>query len=256
MNDKLKDIHEFFTINSRIAVALSGGVDSAVLLYLAEKYGKSVKAYFVKSEFQPAFELDDALSICNTLNAKLEIIDLSVLSDDSIVSNPQNRCYYCKKAIFGSIVQKAKSDGYDIVLEGTNATDDIADRPGYKALQEMGVISPLRLYGFTKCDIRQLAKENNIPVSSKPSYACLATRVPTGMQITEEILHITEKAERELFSLGFSNFRVRYCDGNALLQITEDDFPLFAGKRKDILEILGRYYNNITLDSKFRSSNE
>ena len=253
--DKLKSekLKSFFSQNSETAVAFSGGVDSAVLLMYAVRYAKRVKAYFVKSQFQPQFELEDALRVAEMLNAELEVISADILCDEKVASNPENRCYYCKKRVFGAILTAAGKDGFDTVLDGTNFTDDISDRPGYKALQEMKVLSPLRECGISKAEIRAAAEDNGLSVAHKPSYACLATRIPCGTYITAELLEITEAAENELKSLGFSNFRVRYDDGAARLELGKREHALLKEKREQVIQILLKYYNDFYVESKERA---
>lgn len=253
IKEKAENIINFFSNYSRVAVALSGGVDSAVLLSLVKDSKADVKAYYVKSAFQPKFELDDALKLCKD-TIPLTVIEIDILSDKKIISNSVNRCYYCKKRIFTEIKINAENDGCDIIADGTNGTDDISDRPGYKALQELGIISPLRKFGLTKNEIRQIAFERNIPVFDKPSYACLATRIPCGTEITYEILEKTENAENELFKLGFKDFRIRYQNGDANLQISEKDMSALLKNRETILKALQKYYNNVLLDLKGRNS--
>ncbi|MBR0412307.1 MAG: ATP-dependent sacrificial sulfur transferase LarE [Eubacterium sp.] len=239
--------------NKSVAVAFSGGVDSAVLLMLAVRYAKRVKAYYVKSAFQPQFELDDAREIVQLLGAELDIITLDILGDAQITANPANRCYYCKKRIFTAICSAAERDGFDCVCDGTNASDNVADRPGFKALKELGVESPLRDCGYTKTMIRTLARENALPVADKCSYACLATRIPTGVEITGDLLNKTEAAENELRSLGFHNFRVRYLDGAAKLELSTRDIMLYNSDKDSVDTMLLKYYNGVYLDSKERN---
>lgn len=250
------EIKEFFKLHKTVAVALSGGVDSAVLLLLAKRYAEKVYACFVKSDFQPEFEQKDAVEICNLLNQKLMILNVDVLNNKNIIANSSERCYFCKKNIFSKIAEFAESVGADAVVEGTNASDDIEDRAGYKALKESGVFSPLRLCGIDKQTVREIARENALPVADKPSYACLATRIPTGTRITKEILVKTEKAENELFKLGFFDFRIRYFNGSAKLQITDNDIERLLHNRKKILNKIGQYYDDILLDLKVRDNNE
>ena len=130
------NIKEFFEKYPNVAIALSGGVDSVFLVYMAKKYAKSVKAYFVKSVFQPEFEKKDAEKICRQLGVDLKILNVDVLSNKLVTDNPVNRCYYCKQGVFGTILEAAKNDGMTVILDGTNASDDADDRPGMKALQE------------------------------------------------------------------------------------------------------------------------
>lgn len=246
------NIRDYFSVNKNIIVAFSGGVDSSVLLFLAKKYAENVIAVFVKSEFQPDFELEDAIRVSDEIGIELNIININVINNKNIISNPADRCYYCKKMIMQRICDFAVNyDGY-VIADGTNASDDVNDRAGYKALQELGIHSPLRMSGITKDQIRQIAKENNISVCDKPSYACLATRVPTGTEITARILDNTQKAEQELFASGFNDFRVRYMNGNALLQLNSNDFKKIADKKDEIYNILSKYYKNVYLDLKGR----
>lgn len=252
MNSQTKEIEDFFKLHKNITVAFSGGVDSAVLLFLAKKYAQSVCAVYVKSDFQPQFELEDAKKLCLDLNTELNVIELDVLGNDEINANPADRCYYCKKDMFTSIIAFADINAAGQVVEGTNFSDDVSDRPGYKALNELGVLSPLRSCGYTKSDIRRLAFENGIFVHNKPSYACLATRVPTGTQITKDILHKTEGAENELFNLGFTDFRIRYLNGAAKIQVKDDQLGLALKNKDIIINKLNPYYDDILLDLKGR----
>ena len=245
-------LQEFFGEHPRVAIAFSGGVDSAYLLYAASKDAKEVRAYYVKSEFQPQFELDDAMKLAKELNADVRVINLSVLINPDVCENPANRCYYCKRTIFSEITRAAREDGFDVLLDGTNASDDIADRPGTKALAELLVLSPLRECGLTKAEIRRLSKEAGLFTWDKPAYACLATRIPTGEKITAEMLAATEKAENFLFSLGFTDFRVRMQGEDAKLQLPEDQLPLLLAHREEILEKLKMYYKSVMLDLEVR----
>ena len=137
-------IEEYFEINNKVAIAFSGGVDSAYLLYAAAKAGAEVKAYYVRSAFQPEFEFEDAKRMADMIGCRLMVIEADVLSDEKVASNPENRCYYCKQHIMSAITDAAAADGFDIICDGTNASDDADDRPGFKALGEYGIRSPLR----------------------------------------------------------------------------------------------------------------
>lgn len=246
------NLKEFFSKYPEVAIAFSGGVDSAYLLSEAKKYAKRVGAFYVKSEFQPEFEEKDALSLAEKLEVKMEIINLSVLQTPMVAENPANRCYYCKKAIFTEIEKRAKEEGFFVLLDGTNASDDMADRPGMKALQELWVHSPLRECGLRKEEIRRLSKEAGLFTWDKPAYACLATRIPTGELITKEKLEATQAAEDFLFSLGFVDFRVRRQQEMAKIQIKEEQWPLLMKHRKEILEQLKLHYAAVVLDLEVR----
>ena len=188
-------LSEFFHRHPCCALAFSGGVDSSYLLYAAVSYGARVKAYYVCSAFQPQFELEDARRIAAQLGADMDVIELDVLGRPELTSNPPNRCYHCKQLVFSAIAACAGKDGFRTLIDGTNASDDDADRPGMLALRELNVLSPLRESGLTKHRIRELSREAGLFTWDKPAYACLATTIPTGEVITAEKLSITERAE-------------------------------------------------------------
>lgn len=245
-------LKEFFENNPKLAVAFSGGVDSAFLLSESLRFGADVKAYLVRSEFQPEFEIEDAKEIAEQIGAKLEIIELSVLEDESICSNPEDRCYHCKTRIMGAIKEAALRDGYEMLVDGTNASDDATDRPGMRALSEAGIISPLRDCGLTKDVIRRGARDAGLDVWDKPAYACLATRVPAGERITDSKLKGTEKAEKLMHDMGFRDFRVRWRGHNALVQVKEEQLEEAFAREHEIRTALGRIYDDIEIDEKGR----
>ena len=246
------ELKAFFEENNKLALAFSGGVDSAYLLYAAKSWGADVKAYYVKTPFQPEFEYDDALGLAKQLDVEMVTIHLEVLTDCDITENPKNRCYFCKKQIFNAILKQAKADGYSLIIDGTNASDDAADRPGMVALKELEVRSPLRECGLTKDEIRKLSKEAGLFTHDKPAYACLATRIPTGTPITAEKLSIAERNEGFLRSLGFRDFRIRFWGTAAKLQISETELPLLLKNRETILEQLKNDYTEVLLDLEVR----
>lgn len=245
-------LKEFFEQHRSVALAFSGGVDSAYLLYAAVTAGCDVGAYYVHAEFQPAFERADAHALAARLGVDLREIKLSVLSDEAVVRNDENRCYYCKKRIFTAIAQAAKRDGYVLLLDGTNASDDADDRPGMRALAELSVRSPLRECGLTKAEIRRLSREADLPTWDKPAYACLATRIETGTAITRADLERTEQAENAMMSMGFTDFRVRTVGGAAKIQVTEAQLPRLIERRQEILSTLKPLYGGVTLDMEVR----
>ena len=192
-----------------MALAFSGGTDSAYLLYAAKACGCDVRAYYVETSFQPEFEREDARRLAKELGADMKTLPLNILALDSVRNNPKDRCYSCKNAIFHEILKAAADDGFSYVMDGTNASDDAGDRPGMRALRELKVFSPLRLCGTTKKALREYSRNAGLFTWDKPAYACLATRVPSGTFIDEEILARIEWAEGQLANLGFSDFRVR-----------------------------------------------
>ena len=245
-------LEQFFQQNNRVALAFSGGVDSAYLLYAALQSGADVKAYYVKSAFQPQFELDDALRLATQLGAKMEILQVDILCHKQIAANPADRCYHCKKVIFETIAAAAAKDGYSLLLDGTNASDEASDRPGMRALAELSVRSPLRECGLTKGQIRCLSKEAGLFTWDKPAYACLATRIASGELITAEKLSRTESAEKFLSSLGFVDFRIRSRDDGAKIQLTATDWPRMTEMRETVFKELKQYYQEVTLDLEVR----
>lgn len=245
-------LNEFWKENPKAAIAFSGGVDSAYLLYTAVKAGAKVTAYYADSAFQPTFEREDALRLAKDVGAELKILPLSVLEVPKVAENPANRCYYCKRAIFSALIAAAAADGYDLILDGTNASDPISDRPGMEALRELSVRSPLRECGLTKSEIRELSRQAGLFTWDKPAYACMATRVPAGETITAEKLEKTEKAEDFLRSLGLRDFRVRLLKGCARIQVPEGQLELVLKNRETILEELRQWYAGVVLDLEVR----
>lgn len=245
-------LKEFFIKHTKVAIAFSGGVDSAYLLYSAKQNVAEVRAYYVKSAFQPQFEMDDALRLARELDVPIRILTVDVLSSDTIANNPPDRCYYCKRKIFETIVQAAAEDGFSVLLDGTNASDDVGDRPGMRAICELSVLSPLRECGLTKAEIRQLSKEAGLFTWDKPAYACLATRIPTGETITGEKLRATEAAEDFLFSFGLKNFRVRRFGDAAKIQVPADQIRKIIENREKILIELKKHYSAVLLDLEVR----
>ncbi|MGN1000143.1 MAG: ATP-dependent sacrificial sulfur transferase LarE [Faecousia sp.] len=246
------ELEQFWKEHPKAAIAFSGGVDSAYLLYSAVKAGVQVKAYYAKTAFQPQFELEDARKLARQLGAPMEILPLDVLNVPHVAENPKNRCYYCKQALFTAITRKARSDGYTLLLDGTNASDQMEDRPGMQALRELSVRSPLRQCGLTKAEIRRRSKEAGLFTWDKPAYACLATRIPTGETITTEKLRRTEDAECFLTELGLRDFRVRSRGDGALLQVTREDLRTVLDSRETIVAGLKRDYEAVMLDLEVR----
>lgn len=244
---------EYLRSFGKIAIALSGGVDSTYLAYAAKQSGILCKAYTVKSQFVPQFELEDAKQIAEFIDIPLKIIDIDVLEYDDITSNPSNRCYYCKHHVFSTISEHAKRDGFTVVCDGTNTSDDIDDRPGMRAIAELSVKSPLRDCGLTKSVIRKLAQQANLFTWNKPSYACLATRFQAGQRITGHDLEHIELAEKYLFSLDLSDFRVRLIGNNAKIQVPENQIAIVIKNRIEILTYLKSMFDDVVLDLEVRS---
>lgn len=245
-------LERFFREHPKVALAFSGGVDSAYLMYAAKKYGAEINAYYVKTPFQPQFEYEDAVQLARQLDVPMTTVHADVLGEADIVANPKNRCYHCKRKLFAAILEQAAKDGFLLVIDGTNASDDAADRPGMQALQELGIRSPLQECGLSKEDIRMASKKAGLFTHDKPAYACLATRIPTGTPITKQQLALAEKSEAFLRSLGFTDFRVRLTDAGAKLQLTQAQLPLLLAHRQTILQELKKDFTTVLLDLEVR----
>lgn len=246
----------FFKANPKAALAFSGGTDSAYLLWAAKEAGAEVQPYFIRSAFQPRFELADAERLCTQLGLTLRVLDCDVLARPEITANPPERCYHCKRALFTRLLTAAAEEGYPLVIDGTNASDDAGDRPGMRALRELGVRSPLREAGLSKAEIRRLSAQAGLFTADKPSYACLATRIPSGTPIEKAMLEKVETAEALLAGRGYRNFRVRLRDWGALLQF---DAGQLAQAREDIENIrglLGAMFHELRIDPVPRANGD
>ncbi|MGN0984788.1 MAG: TIGR00268 family protein [Gemmiger sp.] len=241
-------LQDFFAVHPKAALGFSGGVDSAYLLWAGRQYGADVRPYFIQTAFQPGFELADARRLCAQLGAELAVVELDILSNPTVAANPADRCYHCKRALFGALRARAKADGYPLLLDGTNASDDASDRPGMRALAELEVLSPLRLCGLTKPAIRAASREVGLFTWDKPAYACLATRVPSGNALTADLLRRVEGAEGALFALGFRDLRVRVFHGAARVQLPAGQLADAAGRAQAVRAALAPYFDTVLLD--------
>ena len=245
-------LEQFFQQNPRCALAFSGGVDSAYLRWAGLRAGAEVRPCFVKTPFQPRFELEDARRLCGQLGVELTVLEVDILSDEAVTSNPPDRCYHCKRRLFSALKEYAASEGFPLLLDGTNASDEAGDRPGMRALAELEVRSPLRECGLSKDRIRELSRQAGLFTWDKPSYACLATRVPAGRTIIQGDLERVERGEEALSRLGFRDFRLRLTAGGAKLQLPEGQLLLALERRADILSALETDFPELTLDLRPR----
>lgn len=249
-------VEEFFRENPVVGVAFSGGVDSAWLLHEAVRLAERTAAYFVRTPFQPDFERTDAEDTARRLGARLTVIDYDILTVPAAAANPPDRCYYCKKALFTRLMAAAAADGFPVVADGSNASDDAGDRPGMRALRELGVCSPLRECGVTKAEIRREARKAALPVWDKPSYACLATRIPAGTKITARDLDRVARGEAAFAAAGLTDFRLRLRGENGLLQVRREQTALARERLPQLRERLSADFREITLDGVPREGRE
>ena len=204
------ELSDFFAQHPKAALAFSGGADSAFVLYSAAACGADIMPYFVRSQFQPAFERADARRLAAALGVPLRELELDVLCEDAIAANPAERCYFCKRRIFGAICTAAAADGYPVVLDGTNASDDRGDRPGMRALEQAHVLSPLRLCGLTKAEVRRRSKAAGV-YPKKPG--CLPGISPPMPALP----HVCRRASRSrLKSSGRWSGVRHFCSRSAL----------------------------------------
>ena len=219
------------------AVAFSSGVDSTFLLRVAhEELGDRVVAVTARSRSFPKRELDEAEEFCRSEGVRHEIIDSDELDIPGFAENPPDRCYHCKRALFGKLVAFAQANGFNAVLEGSNKDDDGDYRPGRRAIKELGVRSPLNEVGLTKTEIRAMSRKMGLPTWSKPSFACLASRFPYGERITAAGLERVERAERWLLDagLGLSQLRVRSHGDVARIEVPPDDIQRISARAGEI----------------------
>lgn len=252
--NKYNKLKEYLASLGSLAVGFSGGVDSAFLLAAAhEALGDSVVAVTVRSPFVPATDLEEAEVFCSDRGIRYIIVDVDPLGDETIRSNPTDRCYHCKKKDFRAIFDIAREQGVQYVADGSNA-DDISDyRPGAKAMKELGVISPLQKAGLTKREIRELSKDMGLPTWSKPAAACLASRIPYGDELEAEKLAMVDTAESFLKEQGFTNVRVRVHGDLARIELMPDETGRMADDSMreavyDKLKEIGFIY--VTVDLK------
>lgn len=226
--EKMKKLTALIQNLGQIAIAFSGGVDSTFLLKVAhDAIGEKALALTVNSVVFPKRELHEAEMYCKKEGILQLVLSFDELEVEGFQDNPPNRCYLCKKALFQMMKKKAEAEGIFVVAEGSNM-DDLGDyRPGLKAVEELGILSPLREVGLTKEEIRYLSKELKLPTWKKPSFACLASRFVYGEQITREKLFMVEQAEQLLLDLGFQQMRVRVHGNLARIEVLPEDISRF-----------------------------
>jgi len=236
-----------------VLVAFSGGVDSAVVAAMAEEaLGDRAVACTAKSETLPAAELEDATRVADEIGIEHEIVSFSELDSEAFVENDGERCYHCRSMRLGKMFETARERGIGTVCDGTNASDPGGGhRPGLRAVEELDAYSPLLEHGIEKAEVREIARSYDLSVAEKPSMACLSSRIPTGLEVTEDRLDRIERAERLLRTWGFEQFRVRDHDGLARIEVGADELeraldPEFAAAVRRHLTDVG--FEHVTLD--------
>ncbi len=246
-------------VKEDVALAFSGGVDSSLLLKLlclaAEKTGKKVAAFTMVTKLHPSGDAKIAERVAGEAGAVHRVIHVDELSHAGIMDNPENRCYLCKRYLYTELLKSAEALGIQTVLEGTNADDLNAYRPGIRAVKELGILSPLVQAGMTKADIRRMASEYGISVAERPASPCLATRFPYGTRLSWEKMKMAEEGEKFLRTLGFYNVRVRIHGDTARIEVDEKDLPGLVKNRAAAVKRLKEIgFTYITVDLEgFRS---
>jgi pyridinium-3,5-biscarboxylic acid mononucleotide sulfurtransferase len=250
---KYEKLKEILKEMGSVVVALSGGVDSVFLLRVAsDVLGNKCIAATAIANIYPNWELKEAEELAVTFGVEYKKLTFDPLKDVSgFIQNPMNRCYICKSVVFSKLVELAAEEGINYVVDGTNF-DDLGDyRPGLKAIKELGVKSPLLMAEITKAEIRQLSKELGLNTFDKPSFACLATRIPYNEEITVEKLKMIEKSETYIMSKGIRNIRVRCHENLARIEVNSQDINKFLEEtfRNDIVTKLKSYgFQYVSID--------
>jgi len=243
----------------KVLVAYSGGVDSTLLLKVAKDVlgDEKILAVTALSPLYPERELAGAKRMTETLRVKHVLIESNELEIAEFAKNPSNRCYYCKRKLFGELLNIAKEESILFVVEGSTLDDDKDHRPGRIAVAELGIRSPLKEAMLTKSDVRELSRTSGLETWDKPSFACLASRFPYGEEINEGGLRMVDEAEDFLFSLGFKQVRVRHYQTLARIEIFQEEMGrLLNGslREKVVRELKKIGYKYVTLDLQgFRS---
>lgn len=252
LTTKIEQVKDILSHLPNALVAFSGGVDSTLALRLAMDYVPGpVLAVTAASATYPIEEIEYARELAHTMGANWTLIHTCELDNPQFSANPPERCYHCKTELFCQLRDLAKAKGITTIIDGSNADDSGDFRPGSKAAAEFGVISPLKQAGFTKTDVRELAKALDLASWDKPSMACLSSRFPYGFTITPERLQQVGLAEQFLRKKGLANVRVRHHDTIARIEVDVDQLPqLTQGPlRQELLEYLKELgFTYVTVD--------
>ena len=251
--EKLATARADLAAREGVLIAFSGGVDSSVVAAIAhDALGEDAVACTAKSETLPVAELEDAERVASEIGIDHEIVEFSELDSENFVANDDDRCYHCRTMRLGEMFDAARRLDITTVCDGTNADDPGEDhRPGLQAVEELDVYSPLLANGIAKDDVREIARRYDLSVTEKPSMACLSSRVPTGLAVTDERLRRIERAEALLRTWGFEQFRVRDHDGLARIEVAPEELeraldPAFARAARE--HLLSSGFEHVTLD--------
>ena len=238
-----------------ICLAFSGGVDSALLLRLAADSGLPLLAVTFQTELHPQADLEEARRQTRALGVRHLTLWVDEFQNPKIMQNPPDRCYHCKEMLFARLSETARAQGLGCLMDGTNRDDLDEYRPGLRALERWGVVSPLALCGIRKETVRALARALGVAAASRPSSPCMATRFPYGERLSREKLSRVERAEEALRGMGFYNLRVRSHQGIARIEVDPDALSRALEQREAVFRaVKGCGFDYVTLDLEgFRS---
>ncbi|MFC1809150.1 ATP-dependent sacrificial sulfur transferase LarE [Candidatus Omnitrophota bacterium] len=243
--EKYEQLIDHIKAYDKVVIAYSGGVDSTFLLKAAVEAVsvENIIAIIAESLTFPQEESIAAQNICKEWNVPFLVISTDEMTDPAFVNNSHVRCYFCKTELFTKMLQHAKAEGIAYVLEGSNADDRHDYRPGMKALQELGIKSPLLECELTKDEIRALSRHFDVPTAGKPSFACLSSRIPYGTRITEKVLKMVHDAEKIIRSFNVEQCRVRHYGDCARIEVHPHDINILA--QPDIREKICKQFKEI-----------
>jgi uncharacterized protein len=246
---QIKDLVTWFYGKEKTLIALSGGVDSALVAYAAQAaLGKQAVAVTADYKTLSQEELDSAKKVCQEIGIRHIIIEYNELDNPDFIKNDKNRCFHCRTELAEHLVALSKKEKINVIVDGTNLDDITEYRPGIIALKKNGVQSPLVESGFTKSDVREIAKKINLSIHDKPSNSCLASRIPWGSTVTAEKLERIEKSEimiKHLF--GVRQVRVRDFGNSASIEVDKNEIVILDNEKK--MMILEKYMNVLGFDN-------
>ena len=249
-NSPVSRLRAWFREHDSALVAFSGGVDSALVMAVAhEQLGERALACIGISPSYPVREMNQAVALAERLGAAYRLVDTKEHLDKNYAANASDRCYHCKNELYGRLDGIAEREGWQVIADGTNRSDLGERRPGIAAADRHTVRRPLAELGLTKDQVRDAAKELDLPVWDKPAMACLSSRVPHGTTITPQLLRQIESTEDVLYEFGFRQFRVRHHGDVARVELADDDLSRAVSYRTALVEgIRATGYRHVCLD--------